>query len=104
MNQQNREARCLALHHLVADKIRRNPQLFLKAQAMIGHWLRLIVIGPPGSLYDWRDLLSQGMEPALQTACEESERGRQLRQYSPLLVLLDDKELRDFLAAWRRRH
>src|SRR5437879_2041767 len=92
MMHQDLDARSLALHKLVAHKLRRDPSLLTIAKANIARWEQR---GDPGErtyLDDWKRVLDAGIETALTLATEVSERAAALRQSSPFAGILSPSE------------
>jgi hypothetical protein len=99
------DARSLAMHRLVAAKVRRDPALFEKARGTLARWR------DPGNptrsaiyLDEWARLMSRGLEPTLAVLVEDSERATALRQCSPFAGVLSPAERFAFLEAWRVAH
>jgi hypothetical protein len=101
---QELDQRSLALHRLVAEKVRGDAALLDKARATLIHWFE--TASPRTFLYlnEWRQLLDQGVEACLQKATEESQQGDALRQASPLACLLTPQERFAFLKQWKASH
>lgn len=104
MNQWDHDARSLALHHLVAEKMRANPKLMLEAHAVLDHWFEVGPVDARPYFEQWRQILDQGLEHTIAVACEDSEQATALRQSSPLSVLLSNEERLAFFAEWKRAH
>lgn len=98
------DARSLALHRLVAAKIRRDPALFDRAKAALARWRTTVCASSQPDLEEWERLMSQGVENCLAVAVEDSERAAALRQSSPLSFLLTHQERFAFLKDWKRLH
>ncbi|WP_242392874.1 hypothetical protein [Anaeromyxobacter oryzisoli] len=98
------DARSLALHRLVAEKVRHEPALFAKAQATLARWLGECTPRERRYLEEWQRAFQQGMQTALALAEEDSERGRTLRQSSPFAGVIAPRERFAFLRAWRDAH
>ena len=101
---QELDQRSLAMHRIVADKVRSDVRLLEKAQEVLRRWHQT---GSPrtfGYLDEWQRLLDSGVEKCLQVATEDSERAAALRQASPLAVLLTNQERFTFLKNWKARH
>lgn len=98
---QELDQRSLALHQLVAEKVRQDQSLLLKAQAVLNHWHQ--TASPRTFVYldAWQNLLDQGLDACLAGATEASERGDALRQASPLACLLTSRERFAFLKQWK---
>jgi hypothetical protein len=93
------DRRSLAMHRLIADKIRAEPKLFEIASQNIERWSRT-----PGRnaalLAAWSRVLEQGIAAALAVATEDSERARELRQSTPFAGVLSPQERWSFLRQW----
>lgn len=99
------DARSLAMHRLVAAKVRREPALFEKARRTLDRWRDPANPTRSGPyLEEWARLMARGMEPALATAVEDSERATALRQCSPFAGVLTPAERHAFLKEWSTRH
>ncbi|MBC7700275.1 hypothetical protein, partial [Aquabacterium sp.] len=97
---QDLDDRSLALHRLIADKIRRDPALFDKARATLAHWRQRVSIRTQPCLAEWAALMDQGMDACLAMAVEDSEHATALRQSSPFSGLLSNQDRFAFLKAW----
>jgi hypothetical protein len=96
------DARSLALHRLVAEKIRREPSLFEIPKANITRFHA--ADRDDRYLTEWARLFDVGMDAALSAATEDSERAATLRQSSPFGGVLTSKERSAFLHAWSALH
>lgn len=94
------DRRSLAMHRLIADKIRREPRLFDKPVQNVERWARMSK-HEPYYLTEWRAILATGMEGALNFATEDSERGARLRQSTPFAGVLTPDERLAFLKQWK---
>jgi hypothetical protein len=101
---QDLDQRSLALHRLVAQKVRRDPSLFARADAILRHWRAIASPRTHAYLDEWRRLIDAGADACLAVAEEDSERAAALRQASPLACLLTNEERFRFLKEWRARH
>jgi hypothetical protein len=101
MNQQDHDRRSLALHRLVATKVRSNPPLLDRARSILERWQAMASGGERYYLNQWQSLLAAGQETCLARATEESELACALRQSSPLSCLLTVKERQDFMRQWK---
>ena len=101
---QELDQRSLAMHRLVADKVRGDEQLLGKARVILSRWHQ--TVSPRTFVYldEWQRLLDQGTQACLTAATEDSEHAAALRQASPLACLLTPKERFDFLKNWRQQH
>lgn len=98
------EARSLALHRLVAEKVRQDPMLFEIARTNLARWRAHATPGDSYYLAEWERLFGAGIEAALAVATEDSERAAALRQSSPFAGVLTTSERRAFLKAWSSGH
>jgi hypothetical protein len=101
---QDIDARSLALHRLVAEKLRRDPDLFNAAGATLARWRRTVSAHSQPYLEEWERLMGQGLEACLAVAVEDSQRATALRQSSPFAGVLSNAERFAFLKAWRQAH
>jgi hypothetical protein len=95
------DARSLALHRLVAEKVRRDPSLLRIAFENLARWRSKATSNDLESLAEWERLLDAGVDAALATATEESERASTLRQASPFAGILTPSERTAFLRSWK---
>ena len=98
---QEREARSLALHRLVAEKLRRQPERLDKVRLTLKRWQARATPQVQGHLAEWQALLDQGLDSILAVVEEDSERGRALRKSSPFAGILTLHERMAFFRAWR---
>lgn len=98
------DQRSLALHRLVADKVRRDAALLDRAKLTLQRWHT--TVSPRTFVYldAWRSLLEKGEDACLAAATEESDWGNALRQASPLACLLTNQERFAFLKQWNQSH
>lgn len=99
------DARSLAMHRLVAEKVRREPALLDRVRRTLARWRD--PSNPTRAepyLAEWQRLLDLGLEATLATAVEDSERAAALRSCSPFTGILTPAERFDFLRAWSRSH
>ena len=95
------EARSLAMHAVIAQKIERNPDLLAVPKRNLERWLSRWSDTPPNWLREWAALLQR---PWLQIAAiitEPSETGARLRQSSPFAGVLTPLERRRIYEAFR---
>ncbi len=98
------DERTLAMHRLVAEKIRQTPALFDKAKATLARWRTTVSVSSQPYLLEWELLMNQGVETCLAVAVEESERAKALRQSSPFAGLLTHQDRFTFLKTWSLDH
>ena len=97
------DARSLALHHLIADKLRRDPALFARVRGTLERWRRVVDAGSRPYVDEWQRLADAGIEACLAAAVEDSPRGAARRQCSPLGVVLTHDERFEFFRQWAKR-
>jgi hypothetical protein len=98
------DKRSLAMHCLVAERVRRDPALFERAQLTLARWRSTVCAASQPYLDEWDALMSQGAEVCLRVATEDSERATALRQSSPFAGLLTHQERFAFLKSWGSNH
>jgi hypothetical protein len=98
------DLRSLALHRLVADKIRHDMSLLEKARATLKRWHATASPRTFAYLDVWQSLLDDDVEHCLAVATEQTQRGDALRQASPLACLLTNQERFAFLKQWKADH
>lgn len=98
------DLRSLALHRLVAEKIRHDAALLDKAQTILQRWHQTVDPRAHGYLDAWQHVMDQGVEACLSVAADESEWGNAMRQASPLACLLTHQERFAFLKQWKESH
>ncbi len=54
--------RSLALHRLIAEKIRRNPVLFAQTKKTLAHWRITVYAASQPYLEEWARLIDQGLD------------------------------------------
>lgn len=98
------DERSLALHRLVASKIRDNPQLMQNVRATLARWRTQVDSASQPYLIQWEALINQGLDSCLNACVEESQTATALRQSSPFCGVLTAKERFQFLKNWRISH
>lgn len=98
------DSRSLALHRLVAAKVRLDASLLDRARETLVRWQGMASPRTHGYLDAWRQLLDQDIEHCLEVATAPTEYGNALRQASPLACLLSSKERFAFLKQWKEGH
>ncbi len=101
---QELDQRSLALHQLVAEKIRQDAALFDEAQAVLSRWRTTASPRGQGYLESWQRLMDQGVDACLTAATQNSQWGDAMRQASPLACLLTNQERFLFLKRWKEAH
>ena len=100
---QDIDTRSLALHQLVAEKIRHQPHFLGHVEATLARWRTMVCPASQPYLEEWQQLLAQGIESCLAVAVEDSPRAAALRQCSPFTGVLTHAERFKFLKAWSRK-
>jgi enoyl-CoA hydratase/carnithine racemase len=98
------DARSLAMHRLIAEKVRREPALLEAAKATLARWRSIGDASTRAYDEQWERALSEGLEATLRVALEDSERGDAMRQCSPFPGILTPRERFAFLRAWKDSH
>ena len=101
---QELDQRSLALHRLIADKIRQDPRLFDKPRQTLARWRTAVSPNSQAYVQDWLQLIDSGVEVCLAIATQESERANALRQASPFSGVLTHKERFAFFKNWAQEH
>jgi hypothetical protein len=91
------EARSLAIHRAIAEKLRKNPRLLEAAGENIRRWRRQGV--DVSAFAEWEAILCGGVEEAVRVMTDPSENGARLRQSTPFTGVLTPKERRRFFEA-----
>lgn len=95
------EARSLALHCGIAQKIAQNPSLIDVARRNVGAWRRAAGRKIPRYLTEWRRILARPWPQVAALITEQSERAARLRQSSPFAGVLSAAERRRIYDAFR---
>lgn len=98
------DARSLAMHRLVAQKLRNEPERFECVRENLRRWDSVATPRARPYLKAWEALARQGMEACLEMAVEDSGQGRAMRQSSPFAGVLTNRERFAFLREWEDRH
>lgn len=84
------EARSLAYHRMVADRLATEPAILARARARVAAWLQQTP--PPYYALQWAELLA-GTLPALQRfLADPGEKATELRQSTPFAGAIDPRE------------
>jgi hypothetical protein len=96
------DRRSLAMHQMIAEKIRQTPALFNVALDNVQRW-KAMAAGDkvPSYLTEWEHILKKGQGVALAKATEASEDATRLRQSTPFAGVLQPKERWEFLRKWK---
>ena len=101
MTHQDLDRRSLALHRLVAEKMRRDPALLGIVRKNMARWRTIATPNDSHYLDEWDRLLQAGLDAALSVATSESESAQALRQSSPFTGILTARERFTFLKSWK---
>ena len=82
------EARSLAAHRLIADRLRNEPELLERARARVQQWLRE---GGRPYAQAWAQLLALELPELVEALVDPSQRGRDLRQCTPFAGAIDPR-------------
>ena len=93
------DERSLALHQLVAEKLKLNPSLVDIATSNIRKW----GTSDRPALKEWEDLLKKGVGYIVGFLQERSENAARLRQSSPFAGVLSEDERLGIYEAFRSR-
>lgn len=94
------DARTLAMHRLMVEKIRREPHLFARLGHTLTRWQQTAAPSTRAYLTAWQALIDQGSEACFAVALEESDRGQVMRSCSPFQGVLTNAERWAFLKSW----
>ena len=98
------EERSLAIHGVVAQRLREDPRLVEAARARVESWLASGSVHPVYA-EAWRELLAGPIERLLETLTDKGNRARALRQCSPFAGVVDPRTRwriwRDVRDLWR---
>jgi hypothetical protein len=95
------EARSLAMHAVIAQKIERDPQLLTVPRRNLKRWLARWSDMPPSWLREWSALLQRSWPEIAAIITEPSETGARLRQSSPFAGVLTPVERMRIYEAFR---
>jgi len=93
------EARSLAMHLAIADKVRRNPRLLDAARENIRRWRRQGV--DASAFAEWEAIFDRGLAETLRVMTDPSEEAARLRHSTPFTGVLTPEERRRFFEAPR---
>ena len=84
------EARSLALHRAVAERLLVDPLVLERARERVQGWLRDGSVSRPYA-EAWRDVLARSHEEVAAFLCADTQRARDLRQATPFAGALDPR-------------
>jgi len=95
------DARSLAMHCRIAQKISRDPILLNKARENLSRWSAKIVGPKPRYFKEWEDILISPWPEIAEQITSMSEDATRLRSSSPFAGILDENEREQIYAAFR---
>lgn len=98
------DARSLALHQRIAEKLREHPALLQVAQDNLDRWRSTLDPRSRPAMDEWQAVLQRGLESTVALMLDESERGIQLRQSAPFAGVLSHQERWAFFEQWKREN
>jgi hypothetical protein len=98
------DARSLALHQLIAARLRSEPTLFENCKSTLTRWRSSVSTNTQPYLQRWEQLFEEGLEPSLNMATDNSQLATALRQCSPFVRVLTNTERWNFLNQWNSDH
>lgn len=104
MDHQEIDARSLAMHTIIAERLKANPLLLEKAKSNIARWRPMISPASHWYLDEWEKILNNGLDATVAAATDPSERGNAMRQSNPFPGILSEEERLEFLRQWRLDH
>ena len=91
--QQVIEERILAQHHVIADRIAKDPGLIRHARSNLARWReRYVDEGLPLWFHEWQAILDAPVEGIVEILTERSDRATWLRSCSPFAGALSPRE------------
>jgi hypothetical protein len=93
------DLRSLALHRAAVQVLTEHPERVQRVWEILSRWEKTADAHSKPLLEEWRRIVEAKEWPL---ALEESDRGQQLRQASPLGFVLDESQRKAILDAWRR--
>ena len=96
------EERSLAMHRLIARKLRADPTLIDIARENVRRWKRIDGLSK-APLSEWEQILDGGAAVVARFLEERSERAARLRQSSPFPGILTDTERRTIYESYSAR-
>lgn len=95
------DARSLALHCAIAQKISRNPELLSIARENLDRWVAKTDTGTPRYLKAWRRVLERPWSEIAGLICSMNEEATRLRSSSPFAGVLSAEERERVYVAFR---
>jgi hypothetical protein len=95
------DARSLAMHCRIVQKISRDPRLFKKAEANLSRWSAKIDGPTPRYMKEWQEILEKPWLTIAEIMTSMSEDATRLRSSSPFAGILSEIEREQIYAAFR---
>jgi hypothetical protein len=95
------EARSLAMHAVIAQKIANDPELLAIAGRNLDRWQAQRPNSPPRWLHEWRSILEHPWPVVVARLTDLTEEGARLRQSSPFAGVLTPAERKRIHDAFR---
>jgi len=95
------DARSLAMHCKIAQKVSQDPRLLEMAKANLARWSAKFDGSKPRYLHEWQEILEKPWPPIAEMITSMSEDATRLRSSSPFAGILSDKERDQIYAAFR---
>lgn len=95
------DARSLAMHCKMVQKITRDPSLLKKAKANLSRWSTKIDGPIPRYLMEWQEILEKPWPAIAEIMTSMSEDATRLRSSSPFAGILNEEERAQIYAAFR---
>jgi len=95
------DARSLAMHCRIVQKVSRNPCLLEKAKTNLSRWIAKAGDPKPRYLMEWQEILEMPWPTIAERVTSMSEDATRLRSSSPFAGILSDKERAQIYAAFR---
>lgn len=95
------DARSLAMHCKIVQKISRDPRLLEKAKANLSRWGAKIDGPKPRYLKEWQEILDKPWQTIAEKMTSMTEDATRLRSSSPFAGILNEKEREQIYAAFR---
>jgi hypothetical protein len=103
MSHNDIDRRSLAMATVIANRLRENPGLLAVARGNLDRWLSTCSPNCRAALLEWKTILQNGIDSAVETLCSDDERSTRLRQSSPFAgeAFISRSERTDILLRFR---
>ena len=95
------DARSLAMHCRIVQKVSQDPRLLEKAKANLSRWSTKFDGPKPRHLMEWQEILEKPWLTIAEIMTSMSEDATRLRSSSPFAGVLNEKEREQIYAAFR---